>query len=255
MALERGEEGALLLKYVQLMLDTVLGISHEDEPVMPRYLSYSTSNDDDDGQNRPLSVKDYDAHHLLPDGLHVDTNNGKHLRHWTILLYLNSCETLGATTFPLARSLSEDVAHSSTFDDVCTAARKLIDENIYHTVQVEANESQLMSGNLLTKAALTILKNQEGNDEEKIHGVRVMPQQGKFCLFSGLRTDGLPNPYSFHGGEAMFQNEQKEVLSFFYEVPANGIKTREDLGKMVKQREDIFLNRNGIACGMNQLNF
>ena len=79
--IQQKEEGAILLKTIQHALDEVLGNKkgEDNELVVPRYLSYKES---DLGGGRPASLEDYKVEDLLPDGLHVDTNNSKHFRHW-----------------------------------------------------------------------------------------------------------------------------------------------------------------------------
>jgi hypothetical protein len=58
------EEGHVLLERVRQQIDNLTGCpSHDGEAALPRYVPYLPSR----GNNV-----------LLPDGLHVDTNNGKH---------------------------------------------------------------------------------------------------------------------------------------------------------------------------------
>ncbi len=254
----KGEEGAKILASVQKLLCEVLVID-KNEIVMPKYLKYTYVGNVGDIQGNGSGdrrgtryLKDYKVEDLLPDGLHVDTNNGKYFRHWTVLLYLNSCHRLGATTFPLAVPISGSDKRSwanSNYDEVHEAAKMLIDENVYHTRQIGGSADQSILGVKLDRAALALMIQDQEETDTTInnYGVRVMPRQGCFCLFSGLQRNGSPNPNSFHGGEAIFKGESKELLSFFYEVPPNGIMSLEALGEKVVKREERFVNSIGVA--------
>jgi hypothetical protein len=75
-------------------------------------------------------------------------------------------------------------------------------------------------------------------------GVRVLPRQGCVTIFSGIQSDGYPNPLSFHGGEALAEGDgEKALLSFFYEVPPNTFMSRKEFGERVVERERRFLER------------
>jgi hypothetical protein len=262
--LNRGDEGAKLLQRVQTILDAVL-LNNNGDIVMPKYLSYTcrdpTHNVYENNAQVPRTLEEYEVDDLLPDGLHVDTNNGKYFRHWTVLLYLNSCQHMGATTFPLATNLHsqssnsmDDSSSSSNYNDVHKAAKILIDENVHHTRSVSASQSQLMVGSILDKSALDLFIHDSCSDSlmpRTSGGVRVIPEHGHFSLFSGLQSNGAANPKSFHGGEAMFMGESKEVLTFFHEIPQNGISTKSDLGKKVEERESRFLELHGF-CQPNE---
>eukprot|EP00956_Cyclotella_meneghiniana_P041622 scaffold232677_cov23-Cyclotella_meneghiniana.AAC.1 len=93
---------------------------------------------------------------LLPDGLHVDTNNGKLFRHVTAILYLTdnveSDFVVGAgTTFPLA------VPSSSTVDSASSSAHaaacNILSENIHHTKAADG-ESQIFDQRYLEQRAI-----------------------------------------------------------------------------------------------------
>lgn len=268
--LDKGDEGAKILQKVQIILDAVLNNNNDTNEmniVMPKYLSYTYENNNNKENhrrmdNQPHTLQEYGVDDLLPDGLHVDTNNGKYYRHWTVLLYLNSCQHLGATSFPLATTTSKIHKYPSLSgdddddhnDEVNIAAKFLIDENVQHTRKIHATQSQLMVGSILDRAAFDLFVNDKNNSptknpmlqqQQKKYGVRVMPEHGYFSLFSSLQKNGITNPKSFHGGEAMFVDESKEVLSFFYEISPNGITSLNDLGKKVEERENKFLNMHG----------
>jgi hypothetical protein len=250
------EEGALILVQIQKELHSLLGERSKDPLVIPRYLNYK--------QQEPTSTlltkdmvlsNDCKLDDILPDGLHVDANNSKHFRHWTVLLYLDSCETLGATTFPFAVPVGR--VWNSSYTSVQAVAKKLImEEDMYHTRCVGATKVQLNLGKELDEAALDLVRHQlgsgDGRNEERgssrkhEYGVRVMPRQGHVCIFSGLNHDGYPNPLSFHGGEALLKGESKELLTFFYEIPIDLFHNREEFGIQVKDRENRFLHLHGV---------
>lgn len=84
------EEGALLLKRLQQILHSdLLGFDKDlEEMVIPRYISYD---EDEYGADMNTSsssykygkdIQNYKVEDILPDGLHVDTNNSKFSRHW-----------------------------------------------------------------------------------------------------------------------------------------------------------------------------
>lgn len=76
-----GEEGAIIMIQLQQRLEgDILGYPKitEGDPcyVLPRFISYRYKEGDSvDRSNLSTST-------LIPDGLHVDTNNSKHFRHW-----------------------------------------------------------------------------------------------------------------------------------------------------------------------------
>lgn len=76
-------DGKHLLKNLQkLVHHSVLGLGGtEEDYVTPRYVHYPACDiGNDDGDKNVLEKVTVDQ--LLPDGLHVDTNNNKHFRHW-----------------------------------------------------------------------------------------------------------------------------------------------------------------------------
>lgn len=244
--LETNEEGAILLRRAQKILSRVLALD-DDVVVMPRHLVYVRDNHSRDAD---------DEYDFLAGGLHVDVNNGMHFRHWTALLYLDSCDDCsGSTTFPLAAPLLTSSRRTNDEDEdserLRRVARSLVEEHVSHTRGVGATEDQRIRGAALERAAVALARG-----DPTTLGARVAPRRGTFCLFSGLGRDGWASEASFHGGEALGRpsstsnsnddggnNNKKEVLSFFFEVPRNGIASREDMGRAVAARERAFLRR------------
>ncbi len=235
----KNEEGALLLRRVQQALHTnLLGLDElNDEMVLPRYIFY-TEEEDGIEESESKDSKDFTVEDLLPGGLHVDTNNSKFFRHWTILLYLDSCDTLGATTFPLAVPEGSE----GTDDEEVMAATKLLSNGVQHTRFVDATDEELEFGRIVETPSLGLLN----KEDTPIMGVRVSPKHGHYCLFSNLNEDGFPNPRSFHGGEALYHGESKEVLTFFYEIPVGTFTSRAELGERAMEREEMFLEKHGL---------
>ena len=253
-AIEEKEEGALILQSLQKTIASLLAEEEgcENSHVLPRYLTYTS-------MATPASTTkelgEYTVHDLLPDGLHVDTNNAKHFRHWTVLLNLEcTYDVLGATNFPLAMPLNHDgdeceCDYDGRFPEQIIAEKLIVEQDVQHTRLEGATELELEMGSFVENAALDLMlgsKSGEAASRVRNMGVRVMPKRGHICTFSGLKGDGYPNPLSFHGGEAMFKGESKEVLSFFFEVPLDSFLSRKELGEMVRQREERFLDLHGF---------
>lgn len=250
--LQRNEEGAFILSSLQrnlwYMLHGDADIMREEDHVVPRYLQYVETQSPLQSQYYFSSkeemfnsvIQTCEVADILPDGLHIDTNNSKHFRHWTVLLYLNDCDLLGATTFPLATPF-----HSNSVEIHDNEARKmaeqLIIEDMHHTKMADATERQLAMGKVMDEAALNLVKSNDIN-----MGLRVLPRAGNICLFSNLKSDGYPNPLSFHGGEAMFLGESKDVLTFFFEVPPT-FSSRAEFGQLVQEREELFCQIHGFS--------
>ncbi len=250
-SLEQGianrEEGALLLRRVQEQLHMdLLGLDEkDDEMVLPRYIFYTEWEDGIQRyeSSKPKDTKDYTLEDLLPGGLHVDTNNSKFFRHWTILLYLDSCDTLGATSFPLAVPELDDSEITDDDDEQLMAATKLLANGVQHTRFIDATEEELEFGRIVERPSLSLLSQQ---DNPAPSGIRVSPKHGHYCLFSNLNENGFPNPRSFHGSEALYHGESKDVLTFFYEIPVGTFTSREQLGQRAMEREDMFLRKHGL---------
>ena len=83
------DEGLKILTKLKRVIDEIVGHTKVDDSALTvRYISYDSSDHDMEQRchpssstttNKPLPTTTYE---LLPDGLHVDTNNGQHFRHW-----------------------------------------------------------------------------------------------------------------------------------------------------------------------------
>ena len=203
------EEGDFLLKRVHQQIDNLTGCpSHDGEAVLPRYVSYPPSQNDNP---------------LLPDGLHVDTNNGRLFRHVTALLYLTN-NANGATTFPLAGSKDTKLER---------IAQAMLDSGVTHT-RAEAADNQ--NFRVLEQAAHDLY------DGKSNVGLRVLPSMGKLCVFCNILQDGKPDPFSLHGGEAG-NDEFKAVLTFFKETPLSTFTSRQEFGQKVQESHQYLINR------------
>ncbi len=79
--LSENDEGAkIMLRLQQRLEDDILGYPKKmdslTEYVLPRFISYRH------GENEKVDRRNLSRDTLIPDGLHVDTNNSKHFRHW-----------------------------------------------------------------------------------------------------------------------------------------------------------------------------
>mmetsp|Transcript_27028 Transcript_27028/g.39998 ORF Transcript_27028/g.39998 Transcript_27028/m.39998 type:complete len:417 (+) Transcript_27028:152-1402(+) len=266
------EEGALLLKRLQQILHSdLLGFDENlEEMVIPRYISYDedeygadmnmNANASSSSYKYGKEIQNYKVEDILPDGLHVDTNNSKFSRHWTILFYLDTCDTLGATSFPLAEvSLPKDATNVDVDLHVDeerekmqmqrVAASKLIfEEDIQHTKYADATQDQLSIMRFVDESGLDMIQRQSESESagQVEMGLRILPRHGHFCLFSSLSDDGYGNPLSFHGAEAMYPGETKSVLTFFYEIPMGTFGSRAELGERAKEREEKFFKFHNI---------
>lgn len=167
---QRHDAWPILERRIQNQLDTLLDSPrHKGESALPRrYVIYHPEQPCDEAgtgctpgaSTRILQKK------LLPDGLHVDTNNNsKHFCHITTLLYLTTNED-GATTFPLANA-------DESLDAAILAAASLISQEMTHAQMLNANTEQC---ELLEEAALKLY----ANDNKS--GNRVLPEEGKLCV-------------------------------------------------------------------------
>lgn len=135
---------------------------------------------------------------LLPEGLHVDTNNDSIMRSVTAILYLNNVEKGGATVFPLADCADDDPAF--------VAATRLLASDATHTRGSAGSASVQSDDASLLEAAATI--------EEK--GLHIQPETGRLLLFFSRTADGAIDPRSWHGG-ARLQSPVKNILTLFKE--------------------------------------
>ncbi len=233
------DKAEALLQDVRDTIDTVTNCpSHNGEAWMPRYVRYDATTflDETNLMQNPMMF----GKTLLPDGLHVDTNNGKLFRHITAILYLTDNHEAessiiergkingivgGGTTFPMAVPIDHQRTHDNELRE---AAKRLLNHGIHHTKGiVEKNDDS--DGKSLENAALKIFfRELQFNSVEAncCLGIRVMPEAGKLVYFHNVGYDGLPDPASFHGGESTLigsssvaAKKTKSILVFFKEIP------------------------------------
>ena len=102
-----------------------------ESPLGPRYLKYEPVATNISTFNK---IRGPDC--LLPDGLHVDTNNGYHLRRYhTIFVYLNCTQELDAANFRLAKlNTAACQNHRHKEEMLLDASKKLLRaNNVQHT--------------------------------------------------------------------------------------------------------------------------
>jgi hypothetical protein len=168
-------------------------------------------------------------------------------------VYLDTCETSGATTFPLAARLDSHDSSRDTFTEAHLAASHLVlTENTLHTRMLKQLEA-LELGHKIEQAALEqyVNDNKENNkaSARSSTGIRVVPEIGHCCIFSSLLENGSTNPFSIHGGEALLNEDvAKDALTFFYEIPISTFSSREELGKEVIKREAAFLKLHNFCA-------
>merc|ERR1719343_665138 len=225
-----------ILTKVKSIIDTLTNCPSHDGEIPPRLLIYD-----------PVSIStDND---IIPDGLHVDVNNGKLFRHMTILLYLTDNDrNLGcATTFPIAVTIDKKLHNDK--NHLIQAAKNLIDNKIYHTQSKE--EKYQNDLNLLEQAAVNLYNLEQCKENERSNhfGIRVIPKAGSICVFYSLLDNGMPDPLSFHGGEScigrdnhsgkandgddLSSESNKIVLSYFKEIPLTSFNSFEEFANNV----------------------
>lgn len=131
------EKAKSLLGDVHDIIDKVTNCPrHNGEMKVPRYVRYLPRLINEEMLFDPEKLNN----ELLPDGCHVDTNNGKLFRHITAILYLtdnlpNDCNFGGGTTFPLAKPWvgREASADEMNDDALLNSASRLLERNIHHT--------------------------------------------------------------------------------------------------------------------------
>lgn len=160
-------------------------------------------------------------------------------------MYLDTCQTSGATTFPLATRLDINESRDTLTEAHHAASHLILTENTLHTRMLKQPEA-LELGHKIEQAALEqyINDNKDDNPTAKWSstGIRVVPKAGHYCIFSSLVENGSTNPFSIHGGEALLNEDvAKDALTFFYEIPLSTFSSREELGKEVAKREAAFL--------------
>jgi len=251
-----------LLQNVHNVIDTVTNCPrHDGEMQLPRYVRYETTIlDTMKLKQNPKMLESV----LFPDGLHVDTNNGKLFRHITAILYLTDNHEVGSslesdgvsgggTSFPLAVPVGRERVLNNKLRD---AAKMLLNLGIHHT-KGDIDENDTSGGRIVENAALSVffrdeqqnefngLKQQCNFIESNSEGVRVMPEAGKLIYFHNVDDDGLPDPLSFHGGEElvtltpyrvfadpslMVAKATKCILVFFKEIPLESFVADGSLG-------------------------
>ena len=239
------EHAKSLLDDVHNIVDTVTNCpKHDGESKLPRYVRYYPTVIDEDILSDPKSFSQV----LLPDGIHVDTNNGKLFRHITAILYLtdnpssdifNFC---GGTTFPLAMPWigADDMNDDSS---LLSSANSLLERNIQHT-KADIDQSTNSDGRRLEMACVNIFNRDREVDTfgHSNVGVRVMPQAGRLIMFHNVDDAGMPDPASFHGGEELIrirtdqpstQNVEmtKNILVFFKEIPLNSFTDQKSFAE------------------------
>lgn len=264
-------EAELILQRVREIIDTVTNCpSHAGEMQMPRYVRYDAGCT---SLETFVSSKFVDA--LLPDGLHVDTNNGKLFRHITAILYLTdnrdgptteSPSDLivgGGTTFPLAVPFgSVNKQSASSYDVASSAAASLLNRGIHHTKTI-GDEVKQSEQEQLEHLAINVFRRETSNlfrvptedrSQGGSHGIRVMPQAGKLIYFHNIDKDGRPDPSSFHGGEELTvitsqsgseskANDHKSILVFFKEIPVEKIKDLDSFADEVRKAREFTVDK------------
>ena len=222
-----------ILQKIHDLIANVTNCPRHDGGNDPRYVRYDTKIKQDI-QHMQLNPKSF-TDNLLPDGLHVDTNNGKLFRHITAILYLtdnidDDGNTIGGgTTFPLAIQQSNDDYNREQSEVLLTSAKTLLQNGIHHT-KGDENQDNTSDGRVLENAGLQVFcrdtkKIRHATELNRQQGVRIMPRAGKLIYFHNVDDDGLSDAFSFHGGEELlsfdtsYAVESKSILVFFKEVP------------------------------------
>ena len=229
------ENAKSLLGDVHDIIDKVTNCPrHNGERKLPRYVRYLPRLINEEILFDSKKLNDV----LLPDGCHVDTNNGKLFRHITAILYLtdnltNDCNFGGGTTFPLAKPWIGGQALTDEMNDdaLLNSATRLLERNIHHT-KGDTDQSANSDGRRLEMAGIDVFHRDhtENNAPYNNIGVRVMPQAGRLIFFHNINDDGMSDATTFHGGEELISipsNQQssldtertKNILVFFKEIP------------------------------------
>jgi len=142
-----------------------------------------------------------------PDGLHVDTNNRATSRSVTMILYLDDVDESrgGATIFPVSDAPVDDPA--------VLAALALLKEGVTHT------RGAVTAGGVVPAELARDAASLEGRVDDSV--LRVQPQAGRLCIFFSRSSDGVIDPYSWHGGERLRgagTPTEKHILTLFKEV-------------------------------------
>jgi hypothetical protein len=167
-------------------------------------------------------------------------------------VYLDTCQTSGATTFPLATRLDSHDRRETLTEAHHAASHLVLTENTLHTRMLKQLEAVEL-GHKIEEAALEQYINDNKDDNHASpwsrKGIRVVPEAGHCCIFSSLMENGSTNPFSIHGGEALLNEDvAKDAVTFFYEIPISTFSSREELGKEVSKREAAFLKLNNFCA-------
>lgn len=262
-----------ILNDVHDVIDEVTNCPRHDGESMSshfpcRYVRYDSTLIDAEGILDCRSFGDA----LLPDGLHVDTSNGKLFRHITAILYLTDNQDElsrvgGGTTFPLATPIRLE-GDGNTNHLQNAARRLLLDRDIHHTKQ-DIDENPHSDGRMLERAGLDIFHRDNMNEMSLLNGyfdsqsgnysqcysqgLRVMPEAGKLIYFHNVGSNGYPDPLSFHGGEELLtlptpleddsdEATTKSILVFFKEIPLDNFSDRDGFAKEAQKARQWTMN-------------
>ena len=245
------ENAKSLLEDVHGIIDKVTNCPrHDGERKLPRYVRYLPRIINKEILLDSKKLNDI----LLPDGCHVDTNNGKLFRHITAILYLtdnlpNDCNFGGGTTFPLAKPWigGEASTDEMNYDVLLNSATRLLERNIHHT-KGDTDQSTNSDGRRIEMAGIDVFHRDHGENNSSYNniGVRVMPQAGRLIFFHNIDDDGMSDATSFHGGEELISiqvNQQssldtertKNILVFFKEIPIDSFSNLDDFTDCVSK--------------------
>jgi hypothetical protein len=234
-----------VLVALQQRLDRLLGRS-DAQPVTPRYLCYEPSS-----SSVAVTAK-ASSDWLLPDGLHVDTNNGFLFRYLTVLVYLSTTDS-APTTFPLAIVSHKDDEPPDESAAAAAAGQALLDDNRHHTRDANMTGTRAHTKvRVLEGAAWDLYRREQdggsGVERDTRVGIRVLPQAGHCVAFFSINGQGQTHARSWHGSEILLSpkdsginNNQKEVLTFFYEVPMSEFQSQLEFGQCVERRQRTMM--------------
>lgn len=233
---DQSSSAEAILQKIHNVIAKVTNCPRHDGEKEPRYVRYDTKIiDEQHTKQLQLDSKKF-TDNLLPDGLHVDTNNGMLFRHITAILYLtdniddDGNAIGGGTTFPLAIQQGNDDYNREQSEVLLTSAKNLLLNGIHHT-KGDEDQDDNSDGRVLENAAMRVFcrdtkQIRHETETSSEDGVRVMPIAGKLIYFHNVDDDGLSDASSFHGGEELLSfdtsyaaESTKSILVFFKEVP------------------------------------
>jgi hypothetical protein len=177
---------------------------HSGESPLPNYLSYSAERSDFRRTFNPNNNNGW----LFPNGLHVDTNNGKLFRHLTILLYLTTPYQHvrgGATNFPLAKPMKHWRRRQQRHGNVAT---------IIHSTRDQQDNHNHHNDSIMTSL-------DDDNDDDKEHDQDMSLWQAAQALVQAKlhHTQFSKNEQMKHYGHMLeeaavqlFQREENHVI-------------------------------------------